>query len=85
MDDQTTRILATSIHPVPLLFLTFTAFADPPDGYYNSVDATEPATLRATLHAVIDDHLSPLSPHISEQRLLHEVHFPLAAVVVRVQ
>ena len=33
-----------------------TAHADPPPGYYDSVDATNSATLRATLHAVIDDH-----------------------------
>ena len=34
----------------------FAALADPPPGYYDSVDATDPTTLRATLHAVIDDH-----------------------------
>ncbi len=28
----------------------------PPDGYYDSVDASSPAALRATLHDVIDDH-----------------------------
>ncbi len=32
------------------------AAADPPPGYYDSVDTTNAATLRATLHAVIDDH-----------------------------
>ncbi len=31
-------------------------FADPPLGYYDSVDATDSASLRATLHEVIDDH-----------------------------
>jgi len=30
--------------------------AAPPPGYYDSVDPSTPATLRATLHAVIDDH-----------------------------
>ncbi|MCG8404944.1 MAG: endonuclease [Phycisphaerales bacterium] len=30
--------------------------ADPPPGYYDSVDATDASTLRATLHNVIDDH-----------------------------
>jgi endonuclease I len=30
--------------------------AQPPPGYYDSVDSTSPATLRATLHPVIDDH-----------------------------
>ena len=34
-----------------------TALADPPDGYYATVDATNSTTLRGTLHAVIDDHL----------------------------
>ena len=33
-----------------------TAPADPPDGYYDSVETTDAATLRATLHEVIDDH-----------------------------
>lgn len=32
------------------------ALADPPPGYYDSVDASTPATLRSTLHEVIDDH-----------------------------
>jgi len=32
------------------------ARADPPPDYYASVDATNAATLRTTLHAVIDDH-----------------------------
>jgi endonuclease I len=32
------------------------AGAAPPPGYYDSVDTTNPTVLRATLHAVIDDH-----------------------------
>ena len=32
------------------------ALADPPDGYYGTVDATNSTTLRTTLHEVIDDH-----------------------------
>jgi len=32
------------------------AVQGPPPGYYDSVDTTNAATLRATLHAVIDDH-----------------------------
>lgn len=32
------------------------AFGAPPPGYYDTVDPSTPATLRATLHAVIDDH-----------------------------
>ncbi len=31
-------------------------FADPPPGYYDSVDATDSASLRGSLHEVIDDH-----------------------------
>ena len=30
---------------------------DPPPGYYDSVDDSNPAALRATLHDVIDDHV----------------------------
>jgi endonuclease I len=33
-----------------------TALADPPPGYYSTVDDTSGATMRSTLHAVIDDH-----------------------------
>ena len=36
--------------------LATTPRADAPVGYYNSVDATSAATLRRTLHDVIDDH-----------------------------
>lgn len=32
------------------------ASADPPPGYYSTVDDSSPAALRATLHDVIDDH-----------------------------
>lgn len=32
------------------------SFADPPPGYYDTVDTTSAAALRATLHAVIDGH-----------------------------
>jgi endonuclease I len=31
-------------------------WADPPPGYYDSVNASTPELLRSTLHAVIDDH-----------------------------
>ncbi len=37
--------------------LAGSAFAQAPAGYYSSVDATNSTTLRATLHAVIDDHV----------------------------
>ena len=40
---------------VPVLSLAATA-QGPPVGYYDTVDTSSPATLRATLHAVIDDH-----------------------------
>ncbi len=36
--------------------LTASATAGPPVGYYDSVDASTTPALRATLHAVIDDH-----------------------------
>ena len=40
-----------------LLFgVPLATLADPPPGYYDSVDATDSATLRTTLHATIDDH-----------------------------
>ena len=32
------------------------ALADPPPGYYDSVDISTPMTLRLTHHEVIDDH-----------------------------
>ncbi len=41
---------------VTLLCCLSLALADPPPGYYGSVDATNSAALRATLHAIIDDH-----------------------------
>ncbi len=39
-----------------LVFVTGPAVADPPVGYYDSVDDSSAANLRATLHEVIDDH-----------------------------
>ncbi|MGE3175343.1 MAG: endonuclease [Planctomycetota bacterium] len=39
-----------------LLALAPTLLGQGPPGYYNPVNATSAATLRATLHAVIDDH-----------------------------
>lgn len=38
------------------LALTTIAIAQPPPNYYITVDTSSPATLRNTLHAVIDDH-----------------------------
>ncbi len=55
MMNPTTHRIAASI--TLLLCLPFVSFADPPPDYYDSVDATDAATLRTTLHAVIDDHL----------------------------
>ena len=43
---------ACFIFGIPLI-----ALADPPPGYYDSVDATNSTTLRTTLHQVIDGHL----------------------------
>jgi endonuclease I len=42
---------------IALTSLAARAAAQAPPGYYASVDATSPASLRATLHAVIDDHV----------------------------
>ena len=42
---------------VSTVILTLPALGQPPPGYYASVDTTSAATLRATLHAVIDDHI----------------------------
>ncbi len=38
------------------LSIAYLASADPPPGYYSSVDTTNSSTLRATLHPIIDDH-----------------------------
>lgn len=45
-------IVAASV----MVFVAALAWGDPPPGYYDTVDPTSPATLRATLHALIDDH-----------------------------
>lgn len=42
--------------PAAGLALCAVGICQAPPGYYSSVDLTTPATLRATLHAVIDDH-----------------------------
>ncbi len=39
-----------------LFALSLLSFADAPANYYSTVDSTNAATLRATLHNVIDDH-----------------------------
>ena len=53
MNKTTHRIAAcvTLLWCLPLATLAY-----PPPGYYDSVDVTNSATLRATLHAVIDNH-----------------------------
>lgn len=52
---------ARSARPFPALFLglwcAFGLVAQPPPGYYDSVNPTNPALLRSTLHEVIDDHI----------------------------
>ena len=52
--NPTTHRIAASV--ALLLCLPFVALADPPDGYYDVIDATNSTTLRTTLHTVIDDH-----------------------------
>jgi len=42
--------------PVSVLFLVLPAFAQAPPGYYSSVDSSSAASLRLTLHQLIDDH-----------------------------
>ena len=39
-----------------VLLLSGVAYAQAPPGYYDTVDASTPTNLRATLHAVIEDH-----------------------------
>ncbi len=46
------RVTSCSI----ILLLVAHATAEPPAGYYDSVDETNASTLRATVHNVIDDH-----------------------------
>jgi endonuclease I len=43
--------------PILLCLWSLPAAAQPPAGYYSSVDASNPTALRSTLHAVIDDHI----------------------------
>lgn len=51
--------ISMSRYVAALLFLVSYAtesVAQPPLGYYDPVDTTSAATLRATVHEVIDDH-----------------------------
>ena len=50
------RFLPLSALLVAALMAFGHAQAEPPPGYYDSVDTSSAATLRASLHAVIDDH-----------------------------
>ena len=58
-----------------LLGVSSATLAGPPDGYYATVDVTYPTTLRATLHAVIDDHARYpyTSPNNTERRVWRRV------------
>lgn len=54
------RAMAHAHRSLPFLILwlcSASVLADPPPGYYQSVDLSNPAALRSTLHAVIDDHI----------------------------
>ena len=42
--------------PLVILLLTSAALADPPPGYYDTVDTSSRETLRQTVHDVIDGH-----------------------------
>lgn len=56
---------------VLLLLVSAALPAEPPAGYYASVDTLDPASLRATLHEVIDDHLRiPWEPNAASYAML---------------
>ena len=50
------RATPTAASVALLLCVSCATLADPPPQYYDSVNATNSATLRTTLHAVIADH-----------------------------
>ncbi|MCP4544949.1 MAG: T9SS type A sorting domain-containing protein [bacterium] len=50
------HLTITAVFIFSLLLMPSAAFCDPPPGYYDSVDTTNPQTIRQTLHEVIDDH-----------------------------
>lgn len=54
--NRTLRSALFALMLVPTLWVAATTAA-PPAGYYDTVDTTTPATLRATLHDVIDGHV----------------------------
>ena len=56
MTDRSTPLARRVVGVFVWLLTLGAAQADPPAGYYDSVDATDATTLRATLHDVIDDH-----------------------------
>ena len=52
-------IPVVAVRPVLIAVMTLvvgTSFADPPAGYYDSVDLTSAETVRATVHDIIDNH-----------------------------
>lgn len=51
--------------PIALALATFTALAEPPEGYYDTADESSAAALRDSLHAIIDDHQR--LPYTSDQ------------------
>ncbi|MCP4594782.1 MAG: endonuclease I, partial [bacterium] len=53
---QSATVAAVGRCLVLLVTVVSAAIAQPPNGYYASVDFTNVATMRATLHEVIDDH-----------------------------
>ena len=52
-----TRLGRVALSALALVAGVSAARAAPPAGYYDSIDASNPAVLAATLHDVIDDHL----------------------------
>lgn len=49
-------MLSRQITVIFVLLIAVVALADPPPGYYDTVEFTDQATLRSTLHDVIDGH-----------------------------
>ena len=56
MLQETRNPARATILGIVLMFGAVSGWAQPPAGYYDSVDATNAVTLRLTLHEVIDDH-----------------------------
>lgn len=58
---RSARTMTSDRRSLPVLFLSLVCasglVAQPPPGYYDSINPLNPALLRSTLHEVIDDHI----------------------------